>query len=235
MSLPLELQKLPPQALDVIRFLATQPQGAYVDTILDRTGLSERSFGKAIRRLVTRYYVEMPAQGFYTLTANGRQAAQDISSYDGSAPTAPEPVPGSPQQASLRQERRLTALIPKELVAHGTSVLMVGFDAPGAGQPAMTQPGRVIFRVSAPGCDVLPTERPLEVTGGKAAGPLRFRIEPRREGQVRIKIEAFQLVTLKDLRPLGGMYFDIRVAGFPTPESAELQALGAPIRLYVGG
>jgi hypothetical protein len=90
----------------------------------------------------------------------------------------------------------------------------------------------VILRLSAPGCDVLPVERPLEVAIKAAAGPVSFRVTPRRAGLVRLKIEVYQLVTLKELRPVGGMFFDLNVSGFPTPDSEEKKALGAIIRLF---
>lgn len=88
LGLPLELQKLPPQALDVIRYLGRLEGGATTDQIIEDTGLSERSFGKAIRRLVTRYYVEMPAQGYYTLTASGQEAVRALREYDGHVPAS---------------------------------------------------------------------------------------------------------------------------------------------------
>jgi hypothetical protein len=49
---------------------------------------------------------------------------------------------------------------------------------------------------------------------------------------MRIKIEAHQLVTLERREIIGGMYFDINVASFPTPQSVEFQALGAMVGLH---
>ncbi|MBN1679440.1 MAG: hypothetical protein JW966_04060 [Anaerolineae bacterium] len=226
MSLPVNLQKLPPQALDVIRYLGTRKQGADVDTILAGTGLTERSFGKAIRRLVTRYYVEMLGQGFYKLTANGQQAVRDLRVYDGV-----EPDTFGPDSAAAHT-RQLTAVLPRQLVAGGASVLLVGFNAPDDDSEPLQSPGRLILRVSAPGCDVHPTERPLEVTGSSHAGPVRFQVKPRREGDLRLRIEVFQLVTLQELVRLGGMYCDINAGAFPTPLSAETQTLGTMMGLY---
>jgi hypothetical protein len=237
--LPDDLQKLPPQALDVIRYLDTHDDKGTVDEIVAGTGLTVRGFRKAIRRLVTRYYVEMPEQDFYTLTANGKQAADDLRVYDGeevpaAEPQAPEaPAPPSP---APRHARRLSLLLPKELVIRSAIILRAGFDAPGADEPVpLKEPGRVVLRLSAPGCDVTPVERPIEVAEKAPAGPVGFRVTPRREGPVRLKIEAYQLVAAKDVRPIGGMFFDLNVSGFPTPDSAEAKALGAVMRLYPGG
>ena len=73
--------------------------------------------------------------------------------------------------------------------------LRAGFDAPPADDPVpLDAPGRVILRLSAPGCDVDPVERPIEVAVGAAAGPVSFHVTPRQEGPVRLRIEAYQLV-----------------------------------------
>jgi hypothetical protein len=233
MSLSLELQKFPPQALDVLRYLSQQEEGASTEAIVQGTGLGDRAFGKAIRRLVTRHYVDMPSPEFYRLTESGKRAAKELGDYDtGPIATIP-PVPAT--STVIYHERRLSILITQELVIRTTAVLMAGFDMPGDGKAPLKQPGRVILRVSAPGCDVVPVERPLEVAIDRAVGPVQFRLTPRQEGTVRVKVEAYQLVTLQQIVPLGGMYFDIRVAGFPTPKSSEFQALGAVIKMHPGG
>lgn len=274
MSLPIELQRLLPQALDVIRYLATREEAVSVDEMVIGTGLSERVLGKAIRRLVTRYYAEMSAQGFYRLTAKGRQAAQDLHEFDGDtlalpveteseldeapAPAAPvqaaapaalvqAPPPAAPVQTAAlaapvqapappveRQERRLSVFTAKEMVIRTTITLRAGFDMPGVGQPALHQPARVIVRLSAPDCDIEPAERPVEIVSNASVGPLLFRVTPHLEGAIRLKLEAFQLVPPRELLPVGGMFFDLKVAGFPTPLSAEFQTLGAMVQLYCG-
>lgn len=263
MTLPADLQRLPPQALDLIRYLGTQDQGASVDTIIDGTGLSERMFRKSIRRLVTRYYVEMPADEFYRLTASGWQAASTLRDYDGADPAAADPAaaarfvdrggaedgPARPPAApraqsapaapaaspdSIYHARRLVIVMTRELVSHAFAVLKIGFDRPAADAGPLRQPGRIVLRVSAPGCDVEPVERPLDVTAAGPAGPVEFRVMPRREGSQRIKVEAYQLVTSQDFRLVGGLYVDLNVAGFPTPASGEIRALGAMVRLHPG-
>ncbi len=242
MVLPLELQKLPPQALDVIRYLGTEEDGgADIDTILNGTGLSERAFGKAIRRLVTRYYVEMPDTGYYVLTERGFEAVDELRVYDGDEPAPPADAPVSPAETpappeispepEVRPIRRLSVFLPKELVSDSTTALRIGFDAPAPDQARLAQPGRLILRLSAPGCDVEPVERPLEVPVHAAAGPVQFRITPRQSGTVRVKVAAYQLVSQGDLRMVGGMFFDRPVAGFPTPGSVEFQTLGTTVAL----
>ncbi len=253
--LPPDLRKLPPQALDVIRYLDTHDDQGTVVEIVGGTGLTERGLRKAIRRLVTRFYAEMPDQDFYRLTTKGKEAAEELRAYDGenfpaAAPDTQKPpveqaaparqgvptrqgVEETPAADVPRHVRRLSMLVPKELVIRSTITLRAGFDAPAADDPVpLKETGRVILRLSAPGCDVEPVERPLDVVVNGAAGPVSFRVTPRREGPARLKLDAYQLVSLKDIRPVGGMFFDLNVSGFPTPDSGEVKALGAVIRLY---
>jgi predicted transcriptional regulator len=244
MSLPFELQRLLPQALDVLRYLGTGEGGATTEQIMHGTGLSERTSGKAIRNLVTRYYLEMPEQGYYLLTETGWQAVQDLRAYDGDTPYTPAAPAETPEASAAspaepasapRHTRRLSIFLPREFVISSTAILRAGFDSPADNQVPLTQPGRVILRLNATYCDVDPSERPLEVAGSDAAGPVRFRVTPFREGEVRLKLEAFQLVAGEELLvPVGGMYFDLNVAGFPTPLSAEFQTLGALVGLHPG-
>jgi len=265
MSLPLELQKLPPQALDVIRYLDGKEDGASVDAIMAGTGLSERSIGKAIRRLVTRYYASMPGEGVYLLTRLGREAAEDLRQYDGpkaslpaestpivtpSPVATPSPVVAPPRVSvpALVQEpapaaipatkaihvRRLSVLMAQEFVLGASAKLMIGVDGPSQRTALLPTPVDTIIRVSAPGCEVEPEERPLDVAVDKATGPVQFRVKTQVEETVRVKVEVFQQVSPAELRPAGGMYFDMEVSPFPTIKSAELHAVGAMVQLEFG-
>lgn len=254
MSLSIELQRLLPQALDVIRYLATREEGASVEEIMRGTGLGERICGKAIRRLVTRYYADMISPGVYRLSARGREAAQELHAYDGDtlrldldAPSATLPSTALPDLTPMTladqreafepppvHRRRVSVFVQKELVIRSTAILRAGFDSPHPDESALREPARAILRLSAPGCDIQPAERPVEIPMQGAAGPLQFRLTPRLEGTVRIRLEVFQLVTVGDLVPAGGMYFDLKVAEFPTPGSAEFQTLGVLVRLEPG-
>lgn len=236
-GLPIDLQKLPPQALDVIRYLGRIEGGAApIDDIMAFTGLSERVCRKSIRRLVTRFYVEMPDVDYYMLTTSGHEAAATLRAYDGEEKMAPAP-PAAVEPAAapvVYHARRLSAFLPKELVERSTAQLRVGFDPPANASISLTKPARVILRLNAPNCDIQPVERPLEVPPGRPAGPAAFRLTPRQSGTVRVKIQVFQLVTLQELVPAGGMFFDLNVSDFPTPASAEFQALAITIRLHPG-
>ncbi len=244
MSLPDDLQRLPPQALDLIRYLGAQDDPVSVDEIMAATGLSERSFGKGIRRLVTRYYAEMPFDGFYSLTANGRQAAASLREADGddapvfAAPQEPPPAPAvleaEPEAAPPAPDghrRQLAVLVPGELVVGAEAVLRAGFGRPVDGTVPLAVPGRVVLRVRVPGCELRPAERPLEVPPAGPSPPVEFLLVPQGEGEVRIKIVVYQLVDSGAMQLIGGIYFRLNVAGFPTPASAEMQTLAGEVVL----
>jgi hypothetical protein len=266
MSLPADLQKLPPQALDVLRILDGRESGLDTEAILSGTGLSERAFGKAIRRLVTRYYVTMPRDGVYALTKTGRVAVEEIHAYDrvgpggnvaravldddaGFPPEPPAevavaavaeaappaaPAPEFPVPPAARHERRLSLLVPREMVLGMTVTLLAGFDTPPHNTVPLGEPARVVVRVSAPGCDVEPVEHELEVPPDQAIGPIRFRLSPRLNQTARVKVLVHQYTAGDTLELMGGLYFDMYVQEMPTSQSAVIQTLGARIDLLPG-
>lgn len=274
-GLPIDLQKLPPTALDVLRYLGTLEDGAWSDEIMDGAGLSERGFGKAIRRLVTRYYVAMPEQGYYTLTTNGLDAVQTLREIDGVAEppaqdidqdvepepeivpesepatdpaselTAPEPEPSAPPAPRAEPEtapeteiawhqRRVSIFVPRGLVAQFASRLRFGFDRPDPHANPLLTIARTIVRMSAPGCAIDIPEYSIDVPAKGPAGPVDFRITPKRPGSVRVQIEVFQITDNDQSIPVGGMFFDLPIAEFPTPDSAEFQTLATTLRMYPG-
>ena len=258
MALPSDLQRLLPQALDVLRFLDAQPgQGASMSAMLAATGLSERALGRAIRRLVTQQYVNMPAHAFYALTAAGRQAARDLRlraeepAVDPAAAVTirsddltallDHTVPASlgrlgdntPLAGEHRHARRLTVLRPPELVLQRVTTLKVGLDAAAPGEPALRIPGRVVLRLTATECLVDPRDRPLAMTA-VAAGPVRFSVTPRRAGSHHLTFEVFQLLAPDDLRRIGGMYCDLDAVTIPSPHHAAPKTLGALMSFFTG-
>lgn len=223
-----DLQRLPPQALTVIRFLAGRERAAASD-IAGATGLSERAFGKAIRALVTRRFAEMPQPGVYRLSERGRQALETI---DEGAPGDPDPVTDTlaaagvvPAALAGRDERRLSVLVAREWVRHLPAKLMVGFDAapePGASGPA--QP--LVLRVQASGCLIDPPEHALHVPARKPAGPVQFRLTPHEGRSIHVRVEVY-----RDGALVGGLFFEVPVTDLPTPLSAQFHALGARVPL----
>ena len=86
MELPYSLQTLPPEAVDILRYYASiSTDAAHADAIVDGAGLSERGFGKGIRRLVTKNYLVMSSDQVYRLTEQGRRLIDELQGYDSEA------------------------------------------------------------------------------------------------------------------------------------------------------
>lgn len=360
MTLPADLQRLPPQALDLIRFLGLYNEPLFIDDIMQGTGLSSRVLRKWIRRLVTRYYVEMQAAEYYILTPNGRQAVQTLREHDAttgyepeftaiepgqsvassddatpvpadlsdlladadldsddldflddaadpapadlsflsdemgmsitddlsflddtpasdlsgselsfldddapspsepvdpamfldepteSPPPAPSPAPATevaatpaetapvpPSDSDAHHERPLIVMVPGAAVVNSPVMLRLGFDRPDTDQPALADPAQAVLRFSAPGCEVEPDELAFTVHDGRPTGPHEVAITPLRQGTLRIAVEVHQFFDEYGTMPVGGLYFDLICAGFPTPQNDEFRALGALVALRV--
>ncbi len=93
MDFDYQLKTLPPEALEVIRFYSTRETAiAHANEITRATNLSERAFGRAIRRLVTRGYLNMDGEGRYRLTDLGRRAVEAFAATDDGTDYAAEVV-----------------------------------------------------------------------------------------------------------------------------------------------
>src|SRR5215470_5353846 len=89
MELPFHLRALPSEALDVLRFYnASNLSIAHADEIMDGVGLSERLFGKIIRRLVTKGYLHMDGDQAYRLSDHGQEAVDTLAEFDAVSPGA---------------------------------------------------------------------------------------------------------------------------------------------------
>ena len=70
-------------ALDIIRFFGTvDAETIEVSEIGAALDLSDRSLNKAVRRLVTKQYIEMEGAGVYRLSEKGREAVEELAEYD---------------------------------------------------------------------------------------------------------------------------------------------------------
>lgn len=217
-----DLEKLPPQALDVLRYLAACETGmASADAIMAGAGLSAIGLGKGVRRLVTGRYIAMTAAGTYELTTLGQRAADAL--------RAAELPPALPET------RRLSVFVPRALAVGASALLRAGFDPPAADQPSFVEAVPVILRLRAPGCDVSPAEQAVTVPPDAPSSPVRFRVTPYQEGPLRFNLEVLPAGGAGPSRPSGGLYFDLNVEPFPTSACAEFQALGAAVALPGGG
>jgi len=231
-SIPSDLSRLPPEAVTVLRYLGTRGNAEVsIGEIMWIAGLSNVGIGKGIRPLVTQRYVTMTQPGCYVLTPAGREAAQRL--------LEAEQAVGEPSAQAQRPERvhvrRLSTFTPCELSLDTPSSLQVGFDPPDQDQPPLPGPWLLVLRLRADGCEVSPESHLLDLQPLGVSGPVRFRVIPQAAGKQRFRLEVLEVGTGGISRMLGGMYFDLNVAEFPTPACAEFQALGALVTFPLAG
>src|SRR5438046_4617226 len=121
MSLPFNLQKLPPEALDVLRYMGKKGSSATSDDLEAGTGIAARSIGKAIRRLVNYDYISLGADGGYQLTSDGQIAIKQIADYD-IATSGAQTI----AHVERKIQRRLTVVMPRACVAGKATDLFIG-------------------------------------------------------------------------------------------------------------
>ena len=209
-ELPLHLQRLEPLkgALDIIRFLGASDSPADADTICDSLDMSDRRFGKAIKRLVTVKYVDMNMEYEYQLTEKGQDAAAELAEYDSAGPVVET-------KDANKVHRRLTLAVPQQLVAGHTSDLHLGFHPDTGNQ--FDSSADVVLRISTihallsgSGDEMLKLDN--------ASKQHTFQITPERYSQVRLKVQVFQLAPNgEDISMCGGMYVDMDVQGSGDP------------------
>ncbi|MBN1287939.1 MAG: hypothetical protein JXB47_21250 [Anaerolineae bacterium] len=187
--------------------------------------MSDRAFGKAIRRLVTRNYLSMDLDGAYRLTPEGIKAAKIIARVDELNPRARKAA----GEAEDTVSRRLTVVVPRLLGVGSPAQLYAGIEAPDARQH-LNGATSVVLRVEGINCSVSPVEHTLSVPQNAAAQPAAFTVIPDGIGQGRVRMRAYQLLRSDEVREVGGMYFDFLVDDTP---STALQAVGIDLDLYI--
>ena len=226
MELPFHLKTLPPEALDVIRFFGTlDVPVADVDTIYSGVGLSERSFGKVIRRLVTKGYVQMDGAQTYRLTDQGQRAVEELESYD---ETAPADESAASKSATRSVKRRLVVALPRTLVAGKTAKVHVGFNEASAGQ-ALPEPTDMVLRLSVlNGEPSRPKETSLQLAEDSAHQS--FEVTPGHYTKARIRVQVFQLgPNPDDIAVAGGLYVDANVVADSKGADDRLTAYGVDV------
>ena len=203
MSLPFELTTLPPQALDVLRYMGrTQRDQADTDDIMNGTGQTERSFSKAIKRLVTKNYMTMDAARVYHITPKGYKAIEDVLAHDEVEP----PTESAPDEDIIRYD--LCVIVPDAVKSREKNTLMLGLEPePGEGIPTHAD---VILRLEVVGGEVEPNEFMAPVSPDLPVLMAEFTVTPTATfGDIRLRVEAFQTLRMDEIEEIGGMYFDI--------------------------
>ncbi|MBI5666751.1 MAG: hypothetical protein HZC41_01980 [Chloroflexi bacterium] len=228
MELPFHLRALPPEALDVLRFFSRLEEPiAHATYIMDELGLSERAFGKVVRRLVTKGYLQMGGDQIYRLTDFGYSSVEELAAYDEETP--PEPLDDSQPMIALRQIfRRLVLVTPRPLVTAMPTPVQVGFNRAAEAFP---QPVEMVVRLSLVHGD---STRPQECSFNLTDEPAfhTFQVTPGRYTQMRLRLQVYQLGdNPDDIAVAGGMYVDVPVVASAPPGRTDLAAYGADIRV----
>lgn len=222
-QLPFELQKLPPQALDVLRFFAQNGNVAADDyDIMEGADLSERSFSKAIKRLVTKKFAEMDSARMYTLTDKGVNLMNELAKYDQEAGNSTPQAEAAPAMTGTPTQCRLTVVLPEPLIAGEETQVFVGLD--GGLEQGSTN---VFVRLSMVNGTPQKQEETLPVMSSSTH--TAFKITAEQFTQARLRIEALQADEYSgDLHIAGGMYVDVDVSKDDN-SPAQLAAFGTDV------
>lgn len=209
MELAFHLRALPPDALDIIRFMGTLDDPlAHADVIAEEVGLSDRSLGKAIRRLVTKGYLQMGVDQMYRLTEMGRRSADELAEYDAEVG---DDDGTSDMVSSIQVRRQAVLVVPSPLIAGQSAQFYVGFH-PAPTEERLTDAAQIALRVSIlNGQPGQPQEAVFDL--GNDSAYHTFAITPGNYRQARIRLQVFQLgPNPDDIATCGGMYVDTDVA-----------------------
>ncbi len=214
MELPFHLKTLEPLpgALDILRYFGDiDEETADVDEICDALDLSDRRFNKAIRRLVTKGYVQMDGDGIYRLTEQGRDSVEELNEYDGDG-GSDEEDDDSPFAATVDTvSRRLIIAMPGTLTAQHPTDIVVGFDEPEGDM--LTDAVDLVLRVSVVNGGPEKAEDTLMKLFNNS-GFEKVTITPGAFTQARVRVEVLQLDNFSgDISELGGLYVDAQVSG----------------------
>jgi predicted transcriptional regulator len=229
MSLPFNLQKLPPEALDTLRFMGKVANAVQPSEIEEGAKLSYRLVGKAIRRLINGDYIQIDINnGSYQLTTDGKLAVEQLAEYD--AKTAGSDSTKSAPSAIA--QRRLTVVMPQSFVAGRANDLYFGVNPPTAAQALLPETANIELKISAMGGTLSTNSVSLAVPPDKAAQPSVVKLTPQQAGKlVRIRVDAFQAFEFDSMESLGGMYFDIHPGEATTAAPAASRAVGMDLAL----
>jgi predicted transcriptional regulator len=210
MDLPFHLKALPPEALDVLRYFGTlNDPVAHAMKITDEVGLSERTFGKVIRRLVTKGYLQMDGDQAYRLSENGQDAVNELMEYDSAFP-AEKQVRKAAVESKV--SRKMVLVVPKPLKSGAATAFHIGLNPADNGQ-TLDDKAEVVIRVSLVNAEpARPQEATLDVQN--EAVYKSFTVTAGTLNKARVKVQAFQLgPNPDDITVAGGMYVDLDVTG----------------------
>lgn len=203
-ELSFELKKLETLrgAFDIIRYLAREDEPVGADDICDDLDMSDRRFGKAIKRLVTRSYVQMNSDYEYFLAKNGISAAEELAAFDAA---------GGAQESISENKivRRLLVALPRQLTAGETADMHIGIENDN-GQ-SLAALADIVLRVSTIHALLSGGDDEIMKLGNDSMSKA-LHITPEMVNQVRVKVQVVQLAPNgEDITMCGGLYVDVNV------------------------
>ena len=229
MELPFHLKTLEPLpgALDTLRYLIEQPDySASVDTLQDELGVGSVTFGKAIRRLVTKSYVQMDSAESYRLTDAGRRAAEELLDYDAEYGG----VSSSHEDVNTDIAARLILVAPTPLVAGRKAEIMIGASLEDEDADGLNSGADLLVRLSAINADPSQTQDASLMLGG-APQSHAFSLTPQPYTAMRVRVEVYQMMPDdEEVVSCGGLYVDLPVTAQASPVG-QPAAYGAPLSL----
>jgi predicted transcriptional regulator len=223
MEMPYSLQTLPPEAVDILRYYAQlNADSAHSDSIVEGAGLTDRGFGKGIRRLVTKNYVVMSSDQVYRLTDGGRRVVEELKSFEGD-------TPASSARSEARFLRRHLVLVAPTTLPAGESVeIALGFEE-ADDEEYLNAPANMLIRLAlvngepkhAREASFMLTNRQMQQS---------FEITAGRFTEARVRVEVCQYRDDgDDFDFCGGLYVDLPVSVENTPH--VLAAYGVDVIL----
>ncbi len=126
-EMPIHLATLPPEALDILRFFGKTDTTApyHADAIIEGGDMSERAFGKGLRRLINKKFMVMTDESIYKMTDLGRRGVAELIEWDMNAPER------GAQAEPRFVMRRVVVAAPRVLLSAQPILLYIGFDEAG--------------------------------------------------------------------------------------------------------
>lgn len=208
MELPVELTRLPFESLELLRYMGRHEiEAADAEALAEGTSKSERGIRKAIRGLVTAGYLNMDSDYVYFLTEKGTKATQDIAAYD-----AANPDKGDKSGATNTLQESLIAVTHDPLGWQAGTAIQFGLE----NAPTLDEESQLVLRLTSSNGSFAPQEITLNLKPHELPEPVSVVFTPPpAPAQVRVRVEALQLMNMADVHPAGGMFFDLAIGTAP--------------------
>ncbi|MDZ4767666.1 MAG: hypothetical protein SGJ24_00940 [Chloroflexota bacterium] len=222
------LYTLPGEALTILRFFAgASSEAAHSEAIMEGTGLSDRGFGKGIRRLVTRNYLTLSGEQVYRLTEQGRRAIRELNEA-GDLPAGRSSDDGGDDARFVR--RRLILVTPAVLPADRAARITVGFDDPDD-DDRLDVPSNILVRLNMVNGEPSRSQEISLALDNQFAQQM-VSITAGAFTRARLRAEVFQFKDSEDdYEFCGGMYIDLAVQRQPDALALAPRAYGMDVIL----